>query len=49
MGGCLKWPCGVKVKGQKNIGIYKTLCVCIVKYILNYLDLCLIYAAPNTF
>lgn len=49
----MNWPCGVKGAGGRggNTGIHKSVCVCvcIVKYILNYLDLCLIYAAPNTF
>lgn len=49
--GCPKWPCGIKVCVCKYRCTYKSKCgwVCIVKYILNYLDLCLIYASPNTF
>lgn len=35
----LKQPCGVKGAGRGNTGVYVEVCVCLVKYISNYLDL----------
>lgn len=35
----LKQPCGVKGAGRENTGVYMEVCVYIVKYISNYLDL----------